>query len=203
MERGRNTLYVSRISLANAAQRTGRAGRTGSGVCVRLWSKTAEQTMRSFLAPEISRLDISGPVLIVNAICGFEGKRSESVSLPWLTQPSNECISHALESLRRSAAFGPGADSHINTAKETPDRIPIVPLSDTGRSMAFMPLEPQLASILLRCENRALIYLREQKNFPATGTDAEFPLKQSTLFVSLNSLRQTSGLIPGSLCLFR
>jgi ATP-dependent helicase HrpB len=37
--RGINTLLIERISQASADQRAGRAGRTASGVCVRLWSR--------------------------------------------------------------------------------------------------------------------------------------------------------------------
>ena len=37
--RGINTLLVAKISQANADQRTGRAGRTAPGKCIRLWSR--------------------------------------------------------------------------------------------------------------------------------------------------------------------
>ncbi len=57
--RGINTLYLSRISRANAAQRAGRAGRTAPGRCVRLWSKADEDGIAESLKPEIARLETS------------------------------------------------------------------------------------------------------------------------------------------------
>ncbi|UPT73986.1 MAG: DEAD/DEAH box helicase [Elusimicrobiota bacterium] len=57
--RGINTLYVARISRANAAQRAGRAGRTAPGRCVRLWTLNEEAAMAESLKPEIARLELS------------------------------------------------------------------------------------------------------------------------------------------------
>ena len=52
-ERGLDKLEVKRISRASATQRAGRAGRTGPGVAVRLWSEREWERMPEF---EASRL---------------------------------------------------------------------------------------------------------------------------------------------------
>lgn len=76
--RGINTLYVSRISRANAAQRSGRAGRVAPGRSVRLWTVNEEAAMAENLKPEISRLELSSLRLQAASL-------SEDVD--WLTPP--------------------------------------------------------------------------------------------------------------------
>ena len=60
---GVSRLETVRLSVANADQRRGRAGRTGPGVCYRLWR---EAEMRGFAAsssPEIDNADLTGLAL--------------------------------------------------------------------------------------------------------------------------------------------
>ena len=54
---------LERISRASAVQRAGRAGRTGPGRCIRLWSERDERAMPAFIEPEIHRVDLSGTLL--------------------------------------------------------------------------------------------------------------------------------------------
>ena len=58
-ETGLRTLRLSRIAMQNAVQRTGRAGRTQKGLCVRLWSKREEGTFAQAIKPEIERINLS------------------------------------------------------------------------------------------------------------------------------------------------
>jgi ATP-dependent helicase HrpB len=60
---GASRLETVRVAVANADQRRGRAGRTGPGVCYRLWR---EAEMRGFAAspsPEIDNADLTGLAL--------------------------------------------------------------------------------------------------------------------------------------------
>jgi len=58
-EMGLRTLRLSRISMQNAVQRTGRAGRTQKGLCVRLWSEREEAGFAQAIKPEIERIDLA------------------------------------------------------------------------------------------------------------------------------------------------
>lgn len=58
--RGINTLTVNPISRASADQRAGRAGRTGPGVCFRLWSEDSYGRRPAAEIPEVLRLDLAG-----------------------------------------------------------------------------------------------------------------------------------------------
>ncbi len=79
--RGLNTLLIEKISQANADQRTGRAGRTAPGKCIRLWSRSEHDERVPHEMPEIRRLDLSEVVLTLKAatwkICeNFAGSKS-------------------------------------------------------------------------------------------------------------------------------
>ncbi|MGH7981069.1 MAG: helicase-related protein, partial [Limisphaerales bacterium] len=65
--RGINTLLIERISQASAEQRSGRAGRTASGVCKRLWSSDEHAHRPARELPEIKRLDLAEVVLTLKA----------------------------------------------------------------------------------------------------------------------------------------
>ena len=56
---GVNALRTVRISQAAAAQRTGRAGRTGPGVCYRLWDAAADGELPEGTPPEILEADLA------------------------------------------------------------------------------------------------------------------------------------------------
>lgn len=120
--RGINTLYVARISRANAAQRAGRAGRTAPGRCVRLWSRADEAGMAESLKPEIARLELS-PLFL------------EAASLPgpveWLTPPQPIAWAAA-----RSSLLSLGA---VDEAGRVTAR---------GRALARWPAPPRVAAVL-------------------------------------------------------
>ncbi|MDE2293245.1 MAG: hypothetical protein KGL53_14275, partial [Elusimicrobia bacterium] len=117
-----NTLYLSRVSLANAAQRTGRAGRTAPGRCLRLWSKADELSMPARVAPEVERLELSS-------------LRLQAASLPepvdWPTPPAKAAWEKAGEAL--------GALKAVDGS----DRI-----TPRGRALLRYPLPPRLAAVL-------------------------------------------------------
>jgi ATP-dependent helicase HrpB len=120
--RGINTLYLSRISRSNAAQRAGRAGRTAPGRCVRLWSKADETGMAPSLKPEILRLELSSV-------------RLQAASLPapvdWVTAPHDAAWEAAGRSL---AALGAVDKDGRVTAR--------------GRALLRYPAPPRVASVL-------------------------------------------------------
>jgi len=77
---GMDRLVTERVTLAQADQRKGRAGRLGPGLCVRFWSE--REALRPETEPEILRSDLSGLVLECSAwgACGPDG-------LGWLDPP--------------------------------------------------------------------------------------------------------------------
>ncbi|HEX9047375.1 MAG TPA: ATP-dependent helicase HrpB [Verrucomicrobiae bacterium] len=128
--RGINTLLIEKISQANADQRTGRAGRTAPGTCVRLWSRPEHDERAPHEMPEIRRLDLSEVVLTLKA-AGVENLRA----FRWLEKPDEISLTHAEELLADLGAIG--HDQRI-----TP----------VGRKMLAFPLHPRYARMLLAAQ---------------------------------------------------
>ena len=80
------------ISRASADQRAGRAGRTGPGVCFRLWDESSHQHRPAADLPEILRTDLAGPLLQLLALGEAEG-------FPWLDAPQPEAFQQAIRLL--------------------------------------------------------------------------------------------------------
>ncbi|MDQ3106554.1 MAG: DEAD/DEAH box helicase, partial [Actinomycetota bacterium] len=60
---GLTRLHTAPASKASADQRAGRAGRTGPGVAIRLWSQLEHAARRAHAEPEISVVDLAGLAL--------------------------------------------------------------------------------------------------------------------------------------------
>jgi ATP-dependent helicase HrpB len=169
--RGLNTLMIEKISQANADQRTGRAGRTAPGTCVRLWSRPEQDERAPHELPEIRRLDLSEVVLTLKA-AGVDDMRA----FRWLEKPDEIALTHAeelladlgaLKAVRSSedpSAGSPEGIGHSSAPEDTePRRLPIgdtagcqpaLPLRITavGRKMLAFPLHPRYARMLLAAE---------------------------------------------------
>ena len=117
------------ISQAAADQRTGRAGRTGPGVCWRLWDEAAHHHRPAAETPESLRGDMAGPLLQLLAL-------GEQAEFPWLDEPPPETITNARQLLRQLGAI----ESPVDAA----DRI--TPLGD---ELVRLPAHPRLARLLL------------------------------------------------------
>ena len=117
------------ISQAAADQRAGRAGRTGPGVCWRLWDEAAHHHRPAAETPETLRGDMAGPLLQLLAL-------GEQADFPWLDEPPSETIANARQLLRQLGAI----ESPVDAA----DRI--TPL---GKELVRLPAHPRLARLLL------------------------------------------------------
>lgn len=127
---GLDRLETEPISKASADQRAGRAGRTGPGVCLRLWEETSQRSRPEFTDPEIRRADLAGPILQLLA-----WGEPEPYSFPWYEAPRTDSIDRSLLLLRRLGALD--ADGHV-TAE--------------GRRLARLPVHPRIGRLLLEGE---------------------------------------------------
>jgi HrpA-like RNA helicase len=125
------SLIVSDISKAQAAQRTGRAGRVSEGICLRLYPKALYDSLEETTTPEILRVNLAQVVLQLKGM-GVHDPRSFS----FLTPPSPESIEKSFEVL--------GALGAIDKAME---------LTEYGKQMSRLPLDPIYAHLLLQSAN--------------------------------------------------
>ena len=125
------------ISKAAAEQRAGRAGRTGPGVCLRLWDEAAHHHRPAAEPPEAVRGDVAGPLLQLLAL-------GEARDFPWLDPPPPESAAAALQLLERlGAVAADGVGDHR-----------ITPL---GAELARLPAHPRLARLLVAGAARGVL----------------------------------------------
>jgi ATP-dependent helicase HrpB len=117
---GLPTLNVGRVSQASARQRTGRAGRTGPGRVVRLYTEEDYKLRPSYDEPEILRADLSQMCLDLRAM----GMALEEFE--WLDKPREEAVMKAEALLDRLGAKG-----------------------ELAKTMSRYPLPPRLSRIVI------------------------------------------------------
>lgn len=125
---GIESLTVTAVSRASAAQRAGRAGRTKPGKCFRLYTEEAYQSLPDVNVPEIQRSNLAPFILQLKAL-GIDNV----LRFNYLTPPPAELMTKALELL-----FSLGAlDDYAKLTR---------PL---GLRMAELAVEPMMAKTLL------------------------------------------------------
>ncbi|HEX6764085.1 MAG TPA: helicase-related protein, partial [Polyangiaceae bacterium] len=124
-------LSTVKISRASARQRAGRAGRTGPGRVLRLYTRGDFETRPEHDAPEITRADLSEALLLLRGIA-----RSAPALL---TAPPPASLAAAEDLL---VLLGAVADDGGLTA--------------TGRRMLELPLHPRLSRIVVEGERRGV-----------------------------------------------
>ncbi|GAA5876533.1 hypothetical protein JCM8547_009418 [Rhodosporidiobolus lusitaniae] len=125
---GMDALVTTPCSLASLSQRSGRAGRTSSGKCFRLFPSSSLSSLLPTTPPEITRSDISLLVLQLKSL-GIQNV----LRFDWMTSPSAMMLERALEFLYCLGAL----DDEGKLTK---------PL---GVRMAEMPIDPMMSKILL------------------------------------------------------
>src|ERR1017187_7648654 len=168
--RGINTLLIEKISQSSADQRTGRAGRTAPGVCMRLWSREEHGHRLVQELPEIKRLDLAEVVLTLKA-AGVEDLRK----FRWLEKPDEISLTHAeellldLSALQRRTGVPPAPGERNdgeNNANETLalprslDRRDACPtlITPIGRKMLAFPLHPRYSRMLLAAQEYGCVH---------------------------------------------
>ncbi len=150
-------LIESPVSKASCQQRRGRAGRTGPGVCYRLYSQENFDERPLYTLEEIYRTDLSEVVLRMAEI----GIR-DFESFDFLSPPNSQGILGAIEALNLLEALNP-------------DRS----LSNIGKMMAQFPLLPRHSRMIVEAVYSYPEVLREV-TIAATflSTDSPFLLPQ-------------------------
>lgn len=133
-ERGIGTLVLEPISRASADQRKGRAGRTASGSCHRLWTEGGHLNRDERNTPEIQRSDLAEVVLLLHSL----GIR-EAATFDWLDKPDPQAVERAELLLTMLGAL---VDA---------DLIPI------GRQMLRLPMHPRYSRMLIEASQRACV----------------------------------------------
>lgn len=131
---GMSRLETLRVSRASADQRRGRAGRTGPGICYRLWAEEEDIALQPFAPPEILEGDLA-PLALDLAAAGI----ADPNELPWLDAPPAAAFSQARELLGQLSAIDEGG-------RVTPH----------GVSMSHLGMHPRLSHMVLHASDQGL-----------------------------------------------
>ncbi len=133
-------LPIEKISQASAGQRAGRCGRVADGICIRLYSETDLRSRAEYTDPEIARTSLASVILQMAAL-GL----GDIASFPFVEPPDSRQIAdgvrvlNELGALDRRAAHG------------------MVRLTEIGRSLAALPLDPQFARMIVEADKRGCL----------------------------------------------
>jgi ATP-dependent helicase HrpB len=132
---GMSTLDTLKISRASCIQRAGRAGRTASGVCYRVFSESDYLRRPEFTLPEIQRTDLAELILTLAAAKVIT--RCEVVNLKeevlWFEEPNPQHLHAAVEFLKLISAVDIRGF-----------------LTSFGNKVSGVPLSPRLAAMYVK-----------------------------------------------------
>ena len=120
-------LPIERISQASANQRSGRCGRLGPGVAIRLYAEEDFLGREPFTDPEILRTNLAQVILQMRAL-----KLGDIQNFPFIEPPDERLIRDGLRTLQELNAL----DSEAR-------------LTPIGQTLARLPMDPRLGRMLL------------------------------------------------------
>jgi ATP-dependent helicase HrpA len=125
-------LQVEPVSQAAANQRAGRCGRVANGICIRLYGEQEFAGRPRFTDPEILRSSLAGVILRMKAL-----HLGDVEAFPFLEAPPRKAIADGYALLSEL-----GAVDDDNT------------LTDIGRQLARLPLDPRVGRMILEAVKR-------------------------------------------------
>ena len=128
-------LLVEPISQAAANQRAGRCGRVAHGICIRLYDEQDFAVRPRFTDPEILRSSLAGVILRMKAL-----HLGAVEDFPFIEAPSRRAIADGYQLLNELGAVDDGNE-----------------LTDTGRELARLPLDPRVGRMILEARHRGAL----------------------------------------------
>ncbi|ASG07414.1 ATP-dependent RNA helicase HrpA [Vibrio anguillarum] len=129
-------LPIEPISQASANQRKGRCGRVEEGICIRLYSEEDFLSRPEFTDPEILRTNLASVILQMTAL-GL----GDIEAFPFVEAPDKRNIQDGVRLLEELGAIVPDTNKHGHDSKKQ--------LTDMGRKLARLPIDPRLARMVL------------------------------------------------------
>lgn len=128
-------LPIEPISQASANQRKGRCGRTSDGICIRLYDEEDFLGRPEFTDAEILRTNLASVILQMTA-AGL----GDIEKFPFIDPPDHRNIRDGVQLLQELGALNPDE-------RDVRKR-----LTDSGRKLAQLPVDPRLARMVLEAD---------------------------------------------------
>jgi ATP-dependent helicase HrpA len=133
-------LPIEPVSQASANQRAGRCGRTSDGICIRLFSEDDFRGRPEFTEPEILRTNLASVILQMTSI-GL----GDIAGFPFVEAPDRRNIKDGIDLLFELGAIKAGEEENRGGLTQRS-------LTETGRKIARLPLDPRLARMIVEAE---------------------------------------------------
>ncbi|HEY3478662.1 MAG TPA: ATP-dependent RNA helicase HrpA, partial [Streptomyces sp.] len=133
-------LPIERISQASANQRKGRCGRTSDGICIRLYDEDDFLARPEFTDAEILRTNLASVILQMTA-AGL----GDIARFPFIDPPDSRNIKDGVQLLEELGALDPQ------------EKDPRKRLTQTGRKLAQLPVDPRLARMVLEADRNGCV----------------------------------------------
>ncbi|MPQ98635.1 ATP-dependent RNA helicase HrpA [Modestobacter sp. I12A-02628] len=127
-------LPIEPISQASARQRSGRCGRTSDGIAIRLYTEADFEGRPEFTDPEILRTNLAS-VLLQMASLGL----GDVEDFPFVDPPDRRAVADGIALLEELGALQDGR------------------LTETGRTLAALPLDPRMARMVVEADRRGVL----------------------------------------------
>ncbi|MFF0779063.1 ATP-dependent RNA helicase HrpA [Streptomyces sp. NPDC003720] len=133
-------LPIEPVSQASANQRKGRCGRTSDGICIRLYGEDDFLARPEFTDAEILRTNLASVILQMTA-AGL----GDIEKFPFIDPPDHRNIRDGVQLLQELGALDPD------------QKDPRKRLTDTGRKLAQLPVDPRLARMVLEADRNGCV----------------------------------------------
>ncbi|MEU1161978.1 ATP-dependent RNA helicase HrpA [Streptomyces sp. NPDC005921] len=133
-------LPIEPISQASANQRKGRCGRTSDGICIRLYDEEDFLGRPEFTDAEILRTNLASVILQMTA-AGL----GDIEKFPFIDPPDHRNIRDGVQLLQELGALNPD------------ERDARKRLTDSGRKLAQLPVDPRLARMVLEADKNGCV----------------------------------------------
>ena len=166
--RSRTTsLQVRPISKSSADQRKGRCGRLENGICIRLYCEEDYLSRPQFTRPEILRSNLAEVILRMMAL-----KLGSIADFPFIDRPDSRSITDGFDlltelgAIRKTENKRQKTDDRCQTADDgkkrppdicSPSSTPGYTLTEQGRFMSRIPVDPRLSRILLQSRTEGCV----------------------------------------------
>lgn len=134
-------LPIEPISQASANQRSGRCGRVADGIAIRLYSEDDFGSRPRFTEPEILRTSLASVILQMISV-GVATGPDDVASFPFVDPPDTRAVRDGVQLLTELGALD---------ASQGGTR-----LTDTGRALAQLPMDPRLARMIVEGGRRGV-----------------------------------------------
>lgn len=128
-------LLIEPVSQASANQRSGRCGRVADGICIRLYSEEDFARRSAFTDSEIMRTNLAAAILRMKSL-----KLGDVRAFPFVQAPPNRAIVDGISLLKELNAL------------DDRER-----LTEVGRALSKLPVDPKVARMLLAAKDNGAL----------------------------------------------